>query len=85
MPGLPRLPEGHHWRVRATSFDNSFYVELMKTPQGKESWLNPYAVERDRTRSWPKPTAKSVVRVANRLHRKFINDRTINPLEGNYR
>jgi hypothetical protein len=85
LPGLPRLPKGHFWRVRATSFDNSLHVEIMKHPDRKGSLIGPYAVERDRTRSWPQPTARSVVRVANRLHRKFLHSRATHPLEGSYR
>jgi hypothetical protein len=74
IPGLPLLPAGYWWEVNPSPSGSYYFVELIE--EGEEPSL-PRRVGVVPTRSWPRPTIRTIVRAAKVVHRRWLlqNDR----------
>lgn len=70
LPGLPILPPGHWWEIEACRTNDGFTVRLYAPPTPPTTL--PRCLGSEMTRGWPRPTARTIVRVARVVHNRWL-------------
>lgn len=86
LPGLPSLPTGYWWEIHPSRTNSSFRVDLMTNRTIGPSNI-PKCLGRELTRSWPRPTARTLVRTAKVIHARWVKQtiREASPFVGKFR
>lgn len=73
LPGLPFLPTGYWWEVNPSPHGSYYVVELKGPNDTISTFMSTYKTYgKGCTRSWPRPTVRSIVRVAHAVHRRWV-------------
>lgn len=79
LPGLPVLPTGHWWEVRPSTTGEYYFVELKANTNvveiNRTSLFSHTLLASRRTRSWPRPSVRTIVRVAHEVHRQWLKEK----------